>query len=87
MVDGTRDVTLDEELLRYLSHQERPPSYEALRRVLTAANFLHLDERGVLWVTGEARAPLRRVPRLGEREKLLTRLHATLIFPGTDYLY
>ena len=53
------DITLDEVLLAYLNHGEKPDSYNELARVMEVSNYVTLDERGTLWVTGEAKGPPR----------------------------
>jgi hypothetical protein len=72
---GVRDVTLDEELLSFLSHGQRPDFYEEVRRVTEASNFLHLDEKGILWVSGEIEGPPRMIPPIGKRRTLVTEIH------------
>jgi hypothetical protein len=57
--EGVVDVTLDFDLLDFLSHGHKPDYYETLRRVMEASNYLHIDDRGVLWVSGEASGPPR----------------------------
>lgn len=45
--------------MKYLNNGEKPDSYNELARVMEVSNFLAMDERGVLWVTGEAKGPPR----------------------------
>ena len=85
--EGERDLTLDEPLLRYLSHAESPGTAEGLRRVVRAASFLSLDRRGRLWVTGPGRGAPRLVPALRERTRLLEEAMRGLAHPGGERLY
>lgn len=40
---GTQDITLDEKLLRYLSHSEKPPDPREELRVERASKFISMD--------------------------------------------
>lgn len=49
---GLRDITLDELLLWHLATGELPEDEDAARRVLRASQWVRLDDRGVVWVSG-----------------------------------
>jgi hypothetical protein len=46
---GTRDVTLDTDLLKYLAVGERPRDPAILDRVMRASRFLSMDSDGRIW--------------------------------------
>jgi hypothetical protein len=66
---GTRDVTLDKELLRYLAVGERPNDSAILDRVMRASRFINMDSEGRIW-TNEGAAwerSKREIPPMRER--------------------
>lgn len=54
-----RDVTLDEDLLNYLSHNELSGSQAINARIVKSAKYLSLDDTGRLWCTGTIDGPPR----------------------------
>jgi hypothetical protein len=66
---GTRDVTLDTELLKYLAVGEKPGDPAILDRVMRASRFLSMDSSGKVW-TNEGAAwerSKREIPPMKER--------------------
>jgi hypothetical protein len=64
---GLLDITLDEPVLRFLSHSELPKDDLDVGRVLRAAQFAQMDEGGRVWLKGTAETPARLVPGIGSR--------------------
>ena len=85
--DGTIDLHLDEDLLRYLSHGEAPAAIDAMQRVVAASAFLRLGRDGRMWVTGPGGGPPRQVPVMIDRRPLLEKLHSELGHPCGHRLY
>ena len=84
LAEGSNDVLLDEQLLRYLSHREAPPTVDAYRRVVTASAYLRIGKDGRLWVTGPGGGAPRLIPDMVDRQPLLEKLLAELGHPGGD---
>ena len=68
---GTRDILLDEPLLRYLSHEEVPTSTATAARVLKTSKWIHMDDRGSLWSHALKIGPPRRIPAFYERKDII----------------
>jgi hypothetical protein len=63
---GTRDITLDEVLLRYLAVGEKPSDPREVARVMRASTFLDLESDGKLLIKLEGQ-PDRSIPPMKRR--------------------
>ena len=49
-IRGTRDITLDKLLIRYLAVGEKPHTHAQLTRVLRAAEYVKITEDDRMWM-------------------------------------
>jgi hypothetical protein len=84
---GLMDITLDEAILRYLSHGELPKDVRQEDRVRRAANFAELDAAGKVWLRGSQDAPARLIPGLGSRRPVMEHAFKEGVYPSGDRLY
>ncbi len=58
---------VDEDLLRYLHNRHVPQCPLTYARVLKASQYINMDQKGRVWITGPGEGPPRQVPQLKER--------------------
>lgn len=66
----TRDITLDQELLRYVVLGELPDTMAAKSRVTRHAQYIKIDANGGLWLTGDRTSP-KKVPPMRDRTHIM----------------
>jgi hypothetical protein len=84
---GTIDITLDEPLLRYLSHAERPQDPRDERRVHRASQFIFMDDAGQLWFQEQGQVIQRQVPPIYMRARLIEVVFRQGGYPSGERLY
>lgn len=81
-----RDVTLDEDLLRFIVLAEEPANPVERSRVHRAAEYYAVDESGLVWVLGP-RGMWLRVPWLKDRAALVREVHGEAGLCSGEQLY
>ena len=83
---GTKDVTLDTELLEYVALAKPPKTQAGVARVARFGQHIFIDKEGHLWVTGPNARP-RKVPPMKSRSQIIQSTWEAAGLPNGASLY